>query len=162
MNNIFIRCWTSRMCQGCRILSRILTPYLSWMTCASTGGSLSWWIEPWARRWSTPPRSWMGGSSCNTESLDAPPVAWGATSKAPDKSTRYRTGDWQCTVNRTGLDPVASAMAVELLVSLLYRSLGANALAPAPGRRWVGGATAGEGTFSPGLGGGQGGGGSMP
>ena len=99
----------------------------------------------------------MGGSPCNTASLYVPPIAWGATSAAPDNSTRDRNVDWKCTFTWPGLAPVASAMVVELLVDLLYHPLGADTPYPTPSRRGGRGAAAEVVTFSPDLGGGGGG-----
>ena len=160
MNNIFSRCRPRRMCQGCGILSKILIPYLSWLTCAITGGSPPWYTGPWARRWLMPPWAWMGGSSRDTASPEAPPITWGATSTATKKSTRYRTVNRLSTVTRKGLVPMASAMVVKLWVDLIHHPLSANAPTPSPAQRGIGGYTAGAGTFSPGLG--EGGGKSMP
>lgn len=50
---------------------------------------------------------------------------------APANSTVDRTLDQQCTVTRPGLAPVASALAVEMAVSLIHAPLGAATPPPA-------------------------------
>ena len=60
---------------------------------------------------------------------------------APENSTKNRTLDQQCTVTRPGLAPIASSMAVELMVSTLHHPKCQHAPAPKP--------TAGNKAFSP-------------
>lgn len=45
---------------------------------------------------------------------------------APQNSMRDRTIDQQCTVTRPGLAPIASGMAVEVMVAMLHRRKGAG------------------------------------
>jgi ubiquitin-like modifier-activating enzyme ATG7 len=49
---------------------------------------------------------------------------------APENSTKNRTLDQQCTVTRPGLAPIASSMAVELMVSMFHHPLKQGAPAP--------------------------------
>jgi ubiquitin-like modifier-activating enzyme ATG7 len=50
---------------------------------------------------------------------------------APENSTKNRTLDQQCTVTRPGLAPIASAMAAEMMISLLHHPDGVKTPAPA-------------------------------
>ena len=45
---------------------------------------------------------------------------------APQNSMRDRTIDQQCTVTRPGLAPIASGMAVEVMVAMLHRKKGGS------------------------------------
>ncbi|KAG7371016.1 molybdopterin biosynthesis MoeB protein [Nitzschia inconspicua] len=65
---------------------------------------------------------------------------------APENSTKNRTLDQQCTVTRPGLAPIASSMAVELLVSLMHHSKRQKAPAPLPTSQHTGYSPAGSGS----------------
>jgi ubiquitin-like modifier-activating enzyme ATG7 len=77
--------------------------------------------------------SWLvmrHGGGCETK-----PVRYGCyfcnDVVAPENSTKNRTLDQQCTVARPGLAPIASSMAVEMMVSLLHHPDFLAASAPA-------------------------------